>query len=148
MPLQLIFLRNVSLLSVGLACWKLCIIHVLCVGFLEQLDGKRSMSRGARRRNALGCRSLNLTSLNLTWEERLAKDWAGLGLNGTGAKRDSLRVQVESCIYLLLFTTKDPRPGKSLLDYGFVFCFFSLRSCALWIGGSVSSEGTGHFQCQ
>lgn len=74
MPLQLIFLRNVSLLSVGLACWKLCIIHVLCVGFLEQLDGKRSLSRGVCRRNALGCRSLNLT-----WEERLAKDWVGLG---------------------------------------------------------------------
>lgn len=74
--------------------------------------------------------------------------WGVCGLNGTGAKRDSLKVQVESCIYLLHFTTKDPRPGKCLLDYGFGFCFFGLRICALWIGGSVSPEGTGRFQCQ
>ena len=75
------------------------------------------MSRGACGRNALDCRSLNLTSLNLSGNgkgcggreagKQLGGAW-GCVLNRTGAKKKkSLRVQVESPIYLLLFTTKD-----------------------------------------
>ena len=30
----------------------------------------------------------------------------------------------------------------------FFSVFLGLRVCALWIGSSVSSEGTGHFQFQ
>ena len=85
--------------------------------------GERSLSRGACGRNALDYRSLNLTSLNLSGNgegcggreagKRLGGAW-GCVLNGTGAKKKkkSLRVQVESPIYLLLFTTKDLGNGR------------------------------------
>ena len=36
----------------------------------------------------------------------------GCGLKGTGAKKNSLRVQVEFLIYLLLFTAKDFGNGR------------------------------------
>lgn len=49
-------------------------------------------------------------------EERLANDWVGLGVcsewNWSKKKKKSLRVQVESPIYLLLFTTKDLGNGR------------------------------------
>lgn len=66
MSLQHLFLGNVSLLGVALACWILCILDELCVLFLWQLDGERSLDRQACGRNPLDC-----MSLNLGWEERL-----------------------------------------------------------------------------
>lgn len=100
MPLQLIFLRNVSLLSVRFSMWET--VHsarAVCVISPEIVE--RSLSRGACGRNTLDCRSLNLTSSiflgmgRSVGEERLANDWVGLRVwsewNWSKKKKKSLR---------------------------------------------------------
>lgn len=67
MSLQLIFLTNVSLLSVDLACRILCILDVLC-GWREESDGERSLDTGAGGKNGL---ELDPKPLNLMQEQRL-----------------------------------------------------------------------------